>query len=174
MKIRGIGALLLVLLAGCDEPTVITHVFRMPNIRESDLVAMQSHGGVAVEMHGAPWAGADKGGLAEVMEGPAGAAAIRFRAQAIAGPSFHGRRMVLHFNPAGAPNSPADCALNAEATTAAPPEKGFAVNMTICEGAEVEAQGFLRALETAPGDYESYSKAMRQLLNVVFREEKDR
>jgi hypothetical protein len=174
VRIKALGGFLLALLAGCDDPTVITHVFRMPNISERDLVVMQTHGGIAVEMHGLPWAGAEPDALAAAMKGPAGAAQVKFRAQAIEGPSFHGSRMVLHFNPASPTNSEADCQRTEEATTNTPPETGFSVTMTFCNGREVEAHGFLRALETQPGDYEGFSTVMRQLLNVVFREEKDR
>lgn len=174
MRLRVLAAAMMAVLAGCDEPTIITHVFRLPNIRESDLVAMQGPQGIAVEMHGVPWEGADPAALAGAMKGPAGAAQVRFAGRAVTGPNAHGTRMVLHFNPAGAPNGPADCARTAEAATAAAPAQGFAVNMTFCRGPEVEAQGFLRALETQPGDYEAFSTVMRQLLVVVFREEKDR
>lgn len=174
MTARRLAAALLALVAACDAPTVITHVFRLPNIRESDLVAMQGPGGIPVEIHGRPWAGADPAELAGAMTGPAGAAAIRFKARPVTGPTAHGARVVLHFTPVGAPSGPADCARTAEAATGTPPAKGFAVNMTFCRGAEVEAQGFLRALETEPGDYAAFSTAMRQLLLVVFREEKDR
>lgn len=174
MRFRALAAAMMAVLAGCDEPTVITHVFRLPNIRESDLVAMQGPRGIPVEMHGAPWQGADRAALAGAMKGPAGAAQIRFDAREVSGPGAHGTRMVLHFNPLAAPNGPADCALAAEAATAAPAPKGFAVNMTFCRGSQVEAQGFLRALETEPGDYEAFATVMRQLLVVVFREEKER
>lgn len=174
MRLRAMAGALLALLAGCDEPTVITHVFRLPNIHESDLVAMQGPQGIPVEMHGAPWEGAEPAALAAAMKGPAGAAQIRFTARAVTGPGAHGSRMVLHFNPSGPPNGARDCSLAAPAATGTPPETGFTVNMTICKGPEVEAQGFLRALETRAGDFEGYSTVMRQLLNAVFREEKDR
>lgn len=173
MKMFRLTLVFAVLLAGCDDPTVITHVYRDPSIHENDLVAMQSHGGIPVEMHGVPWQGASKAELAEAMTGPAGAARIRFRAQDIVGPSFHGSRMVLHFNPP-VPNGAADCALTSESTGGEPPDRGFAVNMTICRDTRVEAQGYLKALETSPGDVEAFARAMRQLLTVVFREEKDR
>jgi len=174
MRLKAILGALLAVLAACDEPTVITHVFRMPNIRESDLVAMQGPQGIPVEMHGLPWEDADPSALAAAMKGPAGAAPIRFAHQRVMGPGAHGSRMVLHFNPSGPPNSDHDCSLTAPAVTDAPPAKGFTVNMTFCNGEKIEAHGFLRALETQPGDYEGFSTVMRQLLNVVFREEKDR
>jgi len=174
MKLKTLIAGLVAVLTGCDQPTIITHVFRLPNIHERDLVAMQGPQGIPVEMHGAPWEGADRAALARAMKGPAGAAQIRFALRDVTGPAAHGARMVLHFNPQAAPNGPADCALTAEAATGAPAPEGFSVNVTFCRGAEVEAQGFLRALETRPGDYEAFSTVMRQLLVVVFREEKDR
>ena len=174
MNVRALTVSLLALLLACDDATVITHVFKLPNIRERDLFAMQTHGGIATEVHGLPFPGATPEAVAEAMQGPQGAAAVRFRAQEIVGPEFHGSRMVLHFNPLGAPNGPADCALTGPARTGEPTEKGFTVNMTFCRGQEVEAQGYLQAPEVAAGDHDAFARVMRQLLNVVFREEPDR
>ncbi|MEM1276309.1 MAG: hypothetical protein AAGH74_07275, partial [Pseudomonadota bacterium] len=86
------------------------------------------------------------------------------------GQAAHGTRMVLHFNPLGAPNPAADCRFEAEVETGPARAEGFDVTLSFCKGTRAEAHGHLKALKVAPGDLEAYSQAMRQLLNAIFNE----
>lgn len=160
----------LLLLAACDEPTVITHVGRDSSIDGSDLVAMQSGGGIPTEIFGTPFEGAEPEQLTEALRPPAGGAqGVRWRAVET-GHDRHGTRMVLHFNPLGPPNPSADCKQTSPVPTGPPRAEGFEVTMSFCKGGSAEARGHMRALKVAPGDFEAYQNAMRQLLNAIFIE----
>ena len=177
MQVRSPAVLLLAaLLAGCDEPTVITHVGKLGHMRLNDLWTMQDARGLPVEIHGAPFAGISDRGVAEAIRPPGGSAQeVRFYAAPPGGwRGGHPWRLVLHFNPQGAPNAPADCRLAAEARTNPPPAGRFAVNATFCNGEQWQAHGFLQALEVEEGDMEAFADMMRQLMLAIFHEEKDR
>lgn len=175
---KGNAAILaaLLLMAGCDDPTVITHVDKLSHMRVNDLWAMQDARGLPVEIHGSPFANVSDREIAEAIRPPAGSAQeVRF--YSVPPGSRQGAspwRLVLHFNAQGAPNAQADCRLVAEAPTAPPPPGRFTVNASFCEGPDWQAHGFLRALEVDDGDMAAFSAMMRQLLLAIFHEEKDR
>jgi len=169
-------ALALGALAACDDGTVISHVDKLPHVKEGDLVTMQEPGGLKVEIHGIPWKGATDAELAEALRPPAGSAQeVRFQAvptgQWVEG---RGHRLVLHFNPTGAPNSPHDCQATAEMRTQAPAETGFTVNATFCTQDNWVAHGYLQATTTQAGDWQEYTRVMQALLTNIFAEAKDR
>lgn len=168
--------LALLLLAGCDEPTVISHVDKLSHMRLNDLWTMQDARGLPVELHGAPFAHVTDSEIVEAIRPPGGTAQeVRFYA---APPGSwkggHPWRLVLHFNPQGPPNAPADCRLLEEARTKPPPAGSFAVNATFCEGDAWQARGFLEALKVEDGDLDAFADMMRQLMLTMLHEEKDR
>ena len=163
------------LLAGCDEATVITHVDKLSHMSLSDLVTMQDGGGIPVEVHGLPFSGVPAGGLVAAMRPPAAASqGIRFRPIEPGHGTGHGWRLVLHFNPTGAPNGFADCKHSAEQRTNPPKPEGFEVNATFCNGDDWQAHGFMKSLKTRDGDVEAYRDAMQQLMVAIFRENTDK
>lgn len=173
---RCTAVLCLAMLAGCDEPTIITHVDKLPGVSGTDLRAMQDSQGIPVEVHGAPFGGVDAASLAAALRAPAGlGAGIRFYAVApgsVAG--RHATRLVLHFNPAGPPNAQADCRRTAPAATGTAPAQGFSVNASFCRDRSWQAHGFMRVLEIRSGDLDGYSRTMTTLMQAIFREEPDR
>ncbi|MEM7743082.1 MAG: hypothetical protein AAF409_05165 [Pseudomonadota bacterium] len=172
--IMGLAAVLM--LAACDEPTVITHVDKQPHMEMSDLVVMQGPSGIPVEIHGLPWDGADRSALAAAIRPPAGASqGTTFSALPQGGHAGrHGWRLVLHFNPqGGVPRSDHDCKLTSDVKTNAPPDGSYAVNVTFCEGAAWQAHAYLKVLEAEPGDIDAFSAALRQTMLAIFRENSD-
>jgi hypothetical protein len=164
------------LLAGCDEPTVITHVDKRSHMRLNDLWTMQDARGLPVEVHGTPFANVGARAIAEAIRPPGGSAQeVRFHAVPpgswVGG---HPWRLVLHFNPQGPPNARADCRLLSEARTDAPSPGRFSVNASFCNGAEAEAHGFLQAMQIEAGDLAAFSDVMRQLMLAILHEEKGR
>lgn len=166
-------ALVCLLLAGCDEPTVITHVDKLPHMSRADLLHMQETDGIPVEFHGRPFESPDPDVLAAAMKPPAGGSqSVRFFAAPPG--SRTGWRLVLHFNPqGGVPNAVHDCRRTAEAQTAGIAKGRFSVNVTFCEGDEWQAHGFLKVHDIDEGDTEAFSRAMRQLFTVIFAENMD-
>lgn len=177
MRLRIPAALCLAAaLAACDDGTVITHVDKLPHMKETDLVTIQEAGAILVEIHGAPWKGATDDELAQALKPPAGGAQeVRFRAvppgQWVQG---RGHRLVLHFNPIGAPNSVHDCRATEEIRTGAPAETGFTFNASFCTQDNWVAHGYLQATKTQAGDWAEYTRVMQNLFLAIFREEKDR
>lgn len=173
---RSTALLLIAALAGCDDGTVITHVDRLPHVTRADLFTLQEAGGLPVEIHGRPWDGATAEELARALKPPAGGAQdVRFQAVPPGrGRGTHGHRLVLHFNPTGAPNSVHDCQATAEMPTRAPAEIGFTVNATICAGDSWVAHGYLQARKVAPGDWAEYGRVLQTLFLAIFREEPNR
>ena len=158
----GRAVLALLLVAACDEPTVITHVDKRSHMRLNDLWTIQDARGVPVEVHGAPFAHVSDRQIAEAIRPPGSWQA------------GHPWRLVLHFNPQGAPNAQADCRRLAEARTNPAPAGRFTVNASFCNGPDWQARGFLQALEVEDGDLAAFADMMRQLMLAIFHEEKDR
>ena len=172
----GRAVLGLLLLAACDEPTVITHVDKRSHMRLNDLWTIQDARGVPVEVHGAPFAHVSDREIAEAIRPPGGSAQeVRFYATPPGSwQAGHPWRLVLHFNPQGAPNAQADCRRLAEARTNPAPAGRFTVNASFCNGPEWQARGFLQALEVEDGDLAAFAEMMRELMLAIFHEEKDR
>jgi hypothetical protein len=173
---RPLALALTLLLGACDDGTVISHVDRLSHMKAGDLATMQENGALRVEIHGIPWKGATDTELASALRPPAGEAQdIRFQAVP-AGQWVNGRghRLVLHFNPTGAPNSQRDCETTAEIRTGAPSGTGFTVNATVCTKDGWLAHGYLQAPKTAAGDWEEYTRVMQLLLTSIFAEATDR
>lgn len=180
MRLRAVLALALALTLGlgtCDEPeTVISHVDRRGGFSRNDLLRMQDQRGIPVEIHGSPFRSVSDRELVEAVRPPGGAAqTIAFYARPPGGwMQGHPSYLVLHFSPQGGPNSVADCQRTAEARTNPPREGGFTVTATFCEGDVWQARGHLEALNVEDGDVEAFSDMMAQLMQAIFREEKDR
>lgn len=169
-------ALALVLpIAACDDGTVISHVDKLGHVSAGDLVVMQETDGLRVEVHGIPWKGATDAELASSLRAPSGEAQeVRFRAvppgQWVSG---RGHRLVLHFNPTGAPDSQNDCRATAEIRTGAPAEVGFTVNATFCTRDTWIAHGYLQATKAPAGDWAEYSRVMEALFLNILAQPKD-
>ena len=163
----------LLALAGCDEPTIITHVDRLSHMSQGDLLTMQGAKGIPVEFHGSPFRDTPATTLANAMRPPSGSAqGVRFAA-ATPGEG-HNWRLVLHFNPQdGIPNAFHDCKLTSEAQTAGPSAESFSVNATFCKGTEWQAHGFMKVLEIEDGDVEAFSRVMRQLFLSILPKNTD-
>lgn len=175
MKLRLVLALGLALAACDDNPTIITHVDKLSHMTLDQLWTMQDSQGIPVEIHGTPFAGTTDRDLAEALEAPAAAHSVAFHPQAVGAlHGGHGYRLVLHFNPQGAPNSYEDCRRVEEARTRAPAPEGFTVNATFCKGDQWQAHGYLQAPKQPPGDLAEYARVMRVLFSVMLNEEKDR
>ncbi|HUS53190.1 MAG TPA: hypothetical protein VMY41_04190 [Thermohalobaculum sp.] len=158
-------------VAACDDVSV-SGTERRTFLYSSDLLAMQEASGVLVEIHGAPWPGATPEQIASTLRMPDGSGqAVRFRdiapGQWIIG---DGDRLVLHFNPTGAPDSVADCRAKEAIVTEPPAKKGFTVNATFCKQGEWLSHAFLKARAVSQDDWLSYTFAMRELLGKMFPE----
>lgn len=174
---RGGLALAVLLVAACDDGTIISHVDRDPHVTVGDLWAMQEAGAVPTEVHGTPFANVTDADLAEALRPPNGSAQeVRFRAMPVGHwtGSGHGQRVVLHFNPTGAPNAQSDCQRVERARTDPPLAMGFSVNMSLCNGDRAIAHGFLQARKSAALDWEEYTRVMKALMSNIFREEPNR
>lgn len=170
----GISLTAVVALTGCDEPTVITHVDRRPNITMDQLWTMQDSRGIPVEIHGSPFRVSTDQELAEAIRPPGSAAqGVKFYSSPVGSwKGGHGHRLVLHFNPAGAPNTYKDCRLDQEAVTGERPESGYSVNLSFCKEDEWQAQAYLRVLSSEDRDFEAYANAIASTFLAIFQEDK--
>ena len=158
-------------VAGCDDATV-SGTERRTFLKAAGVLELQETSGLLVEVHGAPWPGAVPEQAASTLRMPdGGGKEVRFRfiapGQWIVG---DGQRLVLHFNPIGAPDSNADCQATEEFKTAPPPKTGFTVNATFCNKGEWLIHGFLKARVVAQDDWFGYTWVMRKLLGTLFPE----
>lgn len=156
------------LVPACDD-SGIKQVERRSFMSANDLLALEQTSGVFVEIHGAPWEGATIEEIAGTLRMPQGPArGIRFRpippGQGFIG---EGRRLVLHFNPVGSPNSDADCRATSPLETAPPPKGQFSVNVSFCKASEWQIRGFMRVSADA-GDWLAYYQSMERLLERMF------
>lgn len=176
MKTRVPVLLAALALAACDDAeTVISHVDKRRNVGLNELWTMQDRRGIPVEIHGSPFRNVSDHALVEALRPPAAAARVTFYpVPAGSWLQGHPSRLVLHFNPQGAPNAVADCRRTAEARTNPPPDGKFSVNASFCEGTDWQAHGYLKALRVRDGDLEAFGDMMAQLMLAIFREEKDR
>ena len=158
-------------LTGCDDAD-ISRIERRSFFNATDLAALSDAGGLAVEIHGAPWPGAMPDELASTLRMPDGVGkAARFSAvrpgQWIIG---NGERLVLHFNHTGAPDHIADCRTKKEFQTKPPAKQGFTVNATYCKGLDWQIHAHLSAGDVKADDWLGYMLAMRKLLGTLFPE----
>jgi hypothetical protein len=156
-------------VAGCDDATV-SGTERRVILGALNLSDLQDDNGLLVEVHGAPWPGATPDQIASTMRMPKGKAGdVRFRSiphgQWRIG---NGNRLVLHFNPVGAPDSNADCRTETEIETKPPRTKGFTVNATLCRQDQWLIRGFLTAKAVKQNDWFEYTVVMRKLLGTLF------
>ena len=160
-------------LAGCDEPTVISSVDKLPHMKLTDLWTMQDGRGIPVEIHGSPWRNAVDRELAEAIRPPGGVTeGVQFYSAPVGSwQGGHAWRMVMHFNPAGPANAYQDCKRTEEAVTAERPETGYSVNIAFCKKDEWQAHGYLQVLKADAGDFEAYSNAVATALTAIFRED---
>ena len=160
-------------LAGCDEPTVISNVDKLPHMKLDDLWTMQDGRGIPVEIHGAPWRNGTDQALAEAIRPPAGVAkGVKFYSAPVGSwQGGHLWRMVLHFNPSGPANAYQDCKRTNEAVTGDRPETGYSVNVSFCKAEEWQAHAYLQVLKAEESDFEAYGNAMATTLSAIFRED---
>ena len=158
-------------LAGCDDAD-ISHLGRRSFVNAGDLAAMQEASGLLVEIHGVAWPGATPEKLASTLRMPEGPAKeVRFRAVPPgAWVIGSGERLVLHFNPLGAPDSAADCRATEEIATTPPDGRGFTVNATFCEEGDWMIHAYLTADAVRTDEWLSYALVMRKLLGTLFPE----
>lgn len=162
----------LLFLGSCDEPHVISYVDRAPDLVLEDLWQLQDPRGIPVEVHGTPFRRISDQALVETLKMPAGGPQeVRFYVTQPGG--THPFRLVLHFNPQGAPNAARDCALTDEARTNAGPPDGYTMNAVFCASEVWKAHGHIEVLEIADGDMEKFADYFRTLMQAIFREEKD-
>ena len=168
-------ALALVLVACDDAETLISHVDRRGGFGSRDLWAVQDARGIPVEVHGSPFRSVSDLEVVEALRPLGGAAQdVTYYPRPPGGwVEGHPWRLVLHFNPQGAPNAVEDCQRVAEARTDAATGGGFDVTASFCHGEEWQAQGYLQA-RLEEGDFEAFGDAMAQLMLAIFREEPDR
>lgn len=172
-KIGTCAVLVGLLLAGCDEPTVISNVDKLPHMKLDDLWTMQDGRGIPVEIHGAPWRNSTDQALAEAIRPPGGVTdGVKFYSAPVGSwQGGHAWRMVLHFNPSGPPNAYQDCKRTEVAVTGDRPESGYSVNIGFCKQDEWQAHGFVKVLRSEADDFEEYSNAMATALTAIFRED---
>lgn len=164
--------LVLALLSGCDEPTVISHIDRLDHMTADQLWTMQDGRGIPVEVHGSPFRRIPDREVVEVLRPPAGASQdVNYYAAPVGSwTGGHPWRIVLHFNPQGAPNSFSDCQLTREARTNARPENGFTVNVSFCKEDRWQAHGYMQVLKIEDGDTEALGDVMQQVMLAIFAE----
>jgi hypothetical protein len=155
-------------VAGCDDSN-ISGIERRSFFNAK---ALSEVGSLMVEIHGAPWPGATPDELASTLRMPDGVGkAVRFSAvrpgQWIVG---SGERLVLHFNPSGAPDHIADCRTKKEFQTKPPTKQGFTVSATYCKGPDWQIHTFLNAEDVGVEDWLGYIMNMRKLLGTLFPE----
>jgi len=158
-------------LAGCDDAD-ISGIERRSFLKANDLAKLPDVGGLLVEIHGAPWPEAMPDQVASTLRMPDGAGqAVRFRAiapgQWVIG---KGDRLVLHFNPTGAPDHIADCRAKEEFQTKPPAKMGFTVSATYCKGPDWQIHAYLKAKAVGQEDWFGYTMVMRKLLGRLFPE----
>lgn len=160
---------LVALLAGCEESGV-SNVQRREMITAKELVREEQAGGLFVEIHGAPWPGADPAEIAGTLRMPEGPGrGVRFSPVPPGqGAIGTGNRMVLHFNPRGKPNSSRDCRATGEIETAPPRSDGFKVQATFCRDRDWVIQASFDASDVTENDWLAYYLRMQVLLDAMF------
>lgn len=177
MKSRYLAFAFALALAACDEAgPVISHVARQGGFDAETLWTIQNARGIPVEIHGRPFDGITDLQLVELLRPPAGSSQdVTFYPRPPGGwVDGYPWRLVLHFNPQGAPNAAEDCARIAEAPGNPPAGGGFTLNAVFCQGKEWQAQGYMDAPEIRAGDLAALSDGLASLMQAIFREEPDK
>lgn len=153
------------MLAGCDDGTAVTRVDRLVS-GVSGYVTPLALGGMAVEVHGAPFAGfAPAEVVARLRLPPSYPTAAGFR---LAAPS-EAERLVLDFNPATPGRAAAACAGEVR-SAAGGRREGFSVTATLCSGPRVVTTGHLEARRARADDPAAFAQAMSRLFLEIFSE----
>jgi hypothetical protein len=152
-------------LAACDDAWTITRVDNQ--IRDThSYVAPLAAGGLATEIHGLPFEGLTPGEIVAALKLPATwPTDIRFRVTDTPG---EGGRLVLHFNPQGAPNGYVLCAPRRPPAAGPPRGEGFSVTATLCNGERLLTTGHMEAPKIRPDDRQGFARAMTALLRETF------
>jgi hypothetical protein len=157
-------------LMACDDVT-ISQQGRRAFLNAGDLAKMQEASGSLIEIHGAAWPGATPEELASTLRSPNNPE-VRFRAvRPGAWVVGSGKRIVLHFNPVGGPNSNADCLTTQELETKVPTGRGFTVNASFCRGTEWIVRAYMTVGSVETDDWLGYTLVMRKLLGNMFPED---
>jgi hypothetical protein len=150
-------------LAGCDDGWRIDRQDRFRQDVRAYVVPLAA-GGLPTEVRGAPFPGIDAGQVIERLRPPNGFPAdIRFRQ---ARPE-DGGRLILLFNPAGAPDGYALCRGGGPAPGAARQE-GFVTLASLCDGDRMVSTARLVVERIDRGDPDAFQRVMRNLLRVMF------
>lgn len=169
MRVTGWPLLALVLgLAACDDPdgTVVTHTFRESGYAPSVFTA---GGGVAVEVHGTPFAGWAEDEIVAAIALPQSLpAGLRARpvtpgSSGIGSPA----RIVLVFGAAEGLGPRETCATRDPLPGAAPQAVGYTVWAVVCSEARVLATGRMRATRVQAGDGVALTRSLRHLFTVM-------
>jgi len=156
------------LLAGCDDDG-IRDVGRREFVTRKHLADAFAGSSLPVEVHGAPWQGANPEEIAATLRMPEGVARnVHFRAIAPGDPvSSEGERLVLLFNSDGTTSQDAACLATGPLPTTPPPGGSFAVSATFCHGQKWVTYGVMEA-EVDATDWLEYYLVMEKLLGRMF------
>lgn len=172
---RGLGTAALALcglLAGCGDDAFITHVSSSAAMTEGRLRTMALRGGLATEIHGAPWPGATPKDVAAALRLPnAFPPEMRFRAipRTRVSPS-EPSKLVLIFNTA-LPQDPAHACEEVDDLPAlGPREQGFDVFAVFCGRNGWIGHGMIATKRWESGDQQEFTRLMRRLFKRILDE----
>ena len=155
----GIAAAVAALLSGCDNPTKITQVDRLPAFGRSWIVAVGG-GGVPTVVHGTPFESWSAEDVAARLRFTHTLSGVRFRA--VAPEDASGNRLLLLFNPERFPAYAKACR-GALPRMGPPRDRGFEVQAVFCAGDRWIATGYLEAYDVTAEAPDKFAQAMSQL-----------
>lgn len=163
---RLIGGLVGLVVAACDDGTVITRVAQFPGY---DISLITSRGVVPTAVHGLPLQGMTADGVVAALRMPGGySQSVRFVPVAVDdAEAREGHRLVLVFNRTDSPDPHRDCRAAAPLPTRAPGEEGFTVTMTLCGRDRPFATAHMEARRTRADDTAGFSQVMVRLLQQL-------
>lgn len=167
------GALAFVLLcvmAGCDDGTVISRVDSTTTLDRARILSMAKDGlGVPLEVHGAPWSGVAAEEVAAKVRLPNSfPPEIRFRPTTPGELDPDHDKVVMVFNPSRPPNVSRLCGQTASVPTEPPKDGPFQAFVALCDGPEWMGMGVLDASRQAAGDWPEFTRATRVLFSRIF------
>lgn len=165
-----VGGLLGLIVAACDDGTVITRVARFPGY---DLSLITARGTVPTVVHGTPLRGMTEGEVVASLRMPGGyPQGVRFvPVAADDADAFEGHRLVLVFNRSDAPDPHRDCRARRPLPTAAPGAEGFTLTMTLCGRDRPFATAHMEARRTRAGDAAGFGQVMVRLTQQLLARE---